>query len=29
MDFFRSEWFDYITDYQLDGEEIINRLLDK
>ena len=26
MDFFRSEWFRLLTD--LDGEEIINRLLD-
>ena len=25
MDFFRSEWFTYLTD--LDGEEVIDRLL--
>lgn len=26
MDFFRSEWFEFLTG--LDGEEIINKLLD-
>lgn len=28
MDFFRSEWFRFLTDDLLDGEEIINKLLD-
>lgn len=27
MDFFRSWWFEYLT--ELDGEEIINKLLDR
>ena len=28
MDFFRSEWFRALTRDELDGEEIINKLLD-
>lgn len=29
MDFFRSDWFDFLTNYDLDGEAIIQQLLDK
>lgn len=29
MDFFISEWFEFLTLYQLDGEAIIQQLLNK